>query len=138
MYFLKLMSHFPLYVNYTFHYNHFFVSLKRTAKDMMLHKWLVLLAFRFSEVVSAQHQNNNPNVADLSDQYRPNTLAEMFSELYDNQWTDAYTALEANFTDRKIVSFLLDVVMASTCFTNLVHFPPVKYLFHQFSTFSAS
>jgi len=28
MYFLKLMSHFPLYVNYTFHYNHFFCITK--------------------------------------------------------------------------------------------------------------
>ena len=33
---------------------------------------------------------NNPNIADLSDEKRPTKLAEEFSELYDNEWTDAF------------------------------------------------
>ena len=77
----------------------------------------IFIASRFSELASARLRDNNPNVADLSDQYRPTKLTEMFSELYDNQWTEAYTALEGNISDSYIIAFLLDVVMASTLST---------------------
>ena len=35
----------------------------------------------------------NPAIADLSDPNRPISLGEKFSELYDNQWTDALEEL---------------------------------------------
>jgi hypothetical protein len=37
---------------------------------------------------------NNPAITDLSDPNRPTKLAEYFSELYDNEWTDAFEALK--------------------------------------------
>jgi hypothetical protein len=37
--------------------------------------------------------DNNPNIADLSDRNRPTKLAERFTELYDNQWTDAFECI---------------------------------------------
>lgn len=36
---------------------------------------------------------DNPAIADLSDSHRPTKLGEMYSELYDNEWTDAFEAL---------------------------------------------
>ncbi|XP_052219003.1 uncharacterized protein LOC127836417 isoform X3 [Dreissena polymorpha] len=59
---------------------------------------------------------NNPNIADLSDQFRPTKLAEMFSELYDNEWTDAFTAVSKGLTERQTVTFLLDIVMKAYSF----------------------
>jgi len=64
-----------------------------------------------SAALSAKLTDNNPNIADLSDQHRPTKLAEMFSELYDNQWTDAYTVLEEQYTDRQNIALLLSMVM---------------------------
>lgn len=37
---------------------------------------------------------NNPAIADLSDPNRPTKLGEMYSEMYDNEWTDAFEELE--------------------------------------------
>lgn len=39
---------------------------------------------------------NNPAIADLNDQNRPTKLAEMYGELYDNEWTNAFEALTQN------------------------------------------
>ncbi|XP_052791539.1 uncharacterized protein LOC128225670 [Mya arenaria] len=72
---------------------------------------------RLSELVSVQLRDNNPNIVDLSDVYRPTKLAEMFSELYDNEWTAAYTVMEeTGFTERQIIDFLLDVIMEAYTF----------------------
>ncbi|XP_052793229.1 uncharacterized protein LOC128227067 [Mya arenaria] len=48
---------------------------------------------RLSRLVSAQLTNNNPNIVDLSDNNRPTKLAEQYSELYDNAWTECYECL---------------------------------------------
>lgn len=60
-------------------------------------------------------KSNNPAIADLSDQNRPSKLAEKFSELYDNEWTDAAEEMKKvmKFTeeeDRDIgaIKFLYD------------------------------
>lgn len=64
--------------------------------------------------MSAKLRDNNPNIVDLSDVFRPTKLAEMFSELYDNEWTVAFSVLEeAKLSDSEAVSFLLDLVMVS-------------------------
>jgi hypothetical protein len=39
--------------------------------------------------------DGNANIADLSDENRPTKLSEKYSELYDNQWTDAFTYLSS-------------------------------------------
>lgn len=49
---------------------------------------------KISEVAGARLKSNNPAIADLSDQNRPSKLAEKFSELYDNEWTDAAEELK--------------------------------------------
>ncbi|WAQ99169.1 hypothetical protein MAR_023542 [Mya arenaria] len=72
---------------------------------------------RLSQLVSVQLRDNNPNVVDLGDPYRPTKLAEMFSELYDNEWTAAFMELEKEaFEDRHIIEILLNVLMVSYAF----------------------
>ena len=51
--------------------------------------------FRLSKFAGAQLVHQNPNIVDLSDKHRPTKLAEIFSELYDNEWTDAFEVFEA-------------------------------------------
>ena len=61
--------------------------------------------------MSSQLADNNPNIIDLSDQNRPTRLVEQFSELYDNEWTNAYAALQNIIQDEHtIVCFLRRVL----------------------------
>ncbi|KAL4230297.1 hypothetical protein ACF0H5_010681 [Mactra antiquata] len=53
---------------------------------------------RLSKMTAAKLMDNNPNIADLSDQNRPTKLADEYSQIYDNEWTDAYAHLEKNIT----------------------------------------
>ncbi|WAQ99171.1 hypothetical protein MAR_023544 [Mya arenaria] len=73
---------------------------------------------RLSQFVSVQLRDNNPNIVDLNDPNRPMNLAEMFSELYDNEWTAAFSVMEDKLQPEQIVSFLLDMVMESYTFCN--------------------
>ncbi|XP_052239689.1 uncharacterized protein LOC127850596 isoform X2 [Dreissena polymorpha] len=66
-----------------------------------------------SAMMSVKLRDNNPNIADLSDPFRPTKLGEQFSELYDNEWTDAFDALQEEFEERHAISILLDIVMDS-------------------------
>ncbi|XP_052793225.1 uncharacterized protein LOC128227063 isoform X2 [Mya arenaria] len=61
-------------------------------KEGLIHE-LEELRTRLSAVISAQVTDSNPNIADLSDKNRPTQLAERYSELYDNQWTECYDGL---------------------------------------------
>ncbi|XP_063414513.1 uncharacterized protein LOC134696584 isoform X1 [Mytilus trossulus] len=49
---------------------------------------------RLSEMMGSKLRDNNPAIADLNDQNRPMKLAEQFTELYENEWTDAFTDLQ--------------------------------------------
>ncbi|XP_056013052.1 trichohyalin-like isoform X2 [Ostrea edulis] len=51
---------------------------------------------RLSSVAGEKLRDNNPGIADLSDENRPINLGEKFSQLYDDQWTDAMENLEEN------------------------------------------
>lgn len=51
---------------------------------------VITIIFRVSALASAKLTDGNANIADLSDENRPTKLAEQFSELYDNEWTDAF------------------------------------------------
>ncbi|XP_053400557.1 uncharacterized protein LOC128557315 [Mercenaria mercenaria] len=54
---------------------------------------------------------NNADIADLSDTNRPTKLAERFSELYDNEWTEAFESLsKQNLPERDIIRRLLEIV----------------------------
>ncbi|KAH3806455.1 hypothetical protein DPMN_134776 [Dreissena polymorpha] len=71
---------------------------------------------RLSALMSVKLRDNNPNIADLSDQFRPTKLAEMFSELYDNEWTDAFTVINTGLSERQTITFLLDIIMGAYAF----------------------
>ncbi|KAK3099306.1 hypothetical protein FSP39_002391 [Pinctada imbricata] len=49
---------------------------------------------RLSQLAGSKLTEGNPAIADLSDMNRPINLGEKFSELYDNQWTDAFEVLQ--------------------------------------------
>ena len=76
--------------------------------------------FRLSEHISLKLADNNPNIADLSDLNRPTKLAEKFSLLYDDQWTDAFDALQQRpefKVDSKAIKQLLEILMVCiACF----------------------
>ena len=55
--------------------------------------------------------DNNPNIADLSDMNRPTKLAERYTELYDNQWTDAFEIINNN-NDNETIGLLLHLLKA--------------------------
>jgi hypothetical protein len=50
--------------------------------------------FRLSKVAGDKLRDDNPSITDLSDVNRPTKLAEHYKELYDNEWTNAYEALQ--------------------------------------------
>nr|XP_022324785.1 restin homolog isoform X2 [Crassostrea virginica] len=54
------------------------------------------LLTRLSEVAGSKLTAGNPNITDLSDSNRPTKIAEQFSELYDNLWTDVFEKLCQN------------------------------------------
>lgn len=67
-----------------------------------------------SEVAGSKLTTNNPAITDLSDRYRPMKLSEMFSEVYDDNWTDAVEELSSEGIEEKTVVILLrDLVMVS-------------------------
>ncbi|XP_045203860.2 uncharacterized protein LOC123556869 isoform X2 [Mercenaria mercenaria] len=66
---------------------------------------------RLSSMASSKLRDNNPNITDLSDQNRPTKIAERLSELYDNQWTDAYDVLEGSMQEGQIIQTLLGILM---------------------------
>lgn len=67
-----------------------------------------------SKYVSHALSYNNPNIADLSDPNRPTKLAEKYSELYDNEWTEAFEAMtklkKKPVSETDIIGLLLLIV----------------------------
>ncbi|CAC5390089.1 unnamed protein product [Mytilus coruscus] len=51
------------------------------------------LKTRLSQVAGAKLMAGNTSIADLGDKYRPTRIAELYSELYDNEWTEAVDVL---------------------------------------------
>lgn len=76
--------------------------------------------FRLSAVASTQLTDGNPAITDLSDTNRPTRIAEKFSELYDNEWTDAFEALTSQYhmSEREAVDLLFRIlkVHVQSCF----------------------
>lgn len=67
--------------------------------------------FRLSAYAGEKLRLNNPGLADLSDENRPNKLAEKFSELYDNAWTDALESLaNTNQNEESQIQYLLQTL----------------------------
>ncbi|XP_063413994.1 uncharacterized protein LOC134696241 [Mytilus trossulus] len=57
------------------------------------------LKTRLSQIAGAKLVAGNSCIADLGDKYRPTKIAEMFSELYDTEWTDAVDKLMSSNKD---------------------------------------
>ena len=57
--------------------------------------------------------DNNPNIAHLSDKYRPTKLAEIYGEIYDREWRDAFERIEEREGDdeKTIISALVSILM---------------------------
>lgn len=53
---------------------------------------------------------NNPAIADLSDENRPNKLAEKFSELYDNEWTEFYETLDGTGGEEELIGLIVSLL----------------------------
>jgi hypothetical protein len=51
--------------------------------------FLCKIYFRLSKLAGNKMTEGNPNIAYLGDPNRPTKIAEVYSEIYDNEWTDA-------------------------------------------------
>ena len=72
--------------------------------------------FRLSKMMGSQMKEGNPYIADLSDKNRPTKIADTYSELYDNEWTDAFDELQKSAygkDDKDIARQLYDMLMVS-------------------------
>ncbi|XP_052279949.1 early endosome antigen 1-like isoform X8 [Dreissena polymorpha] len=79
------------------------------------------LKSRLSKMVGENLTNNNPNITDLSDENRPTKLAEIYSEMYDNEWTDAFEELEKQGSkELNIISDLLKILQDTLKFCGIL------------------
>ncbi|KAH3795231.1 hypothetical protein DPMN_148779 [Dreissena polymorpha] len=69
------------------------------------------LTNRLSALAAHQLTKDNPQIADLSDQCRPTKLAEGFSQIYDNKWTDVFEIFaKKKIAERDIVDMLTHTI----------------------------
>lgn len=71
---------------------------------------------RLSIIAGAKITNDNPHIADQSDDNRPTKLAEKFGQLYDDAWKDSLeelTEVEMKMENTVAIIFLLRIVMVS-------------------------
>ncbi|XP_052798571.1 uncharacterized protein LOC128230391 [Mya arenaria] len=72
---------------------------------------------RLSKLMGQKLTDANPNIADLSDRNRPTKLSERYSELYDNQWTDAFETLDKVYADEKeTIGRLISILLETSAF----------------------
>ncbi|KAL3879221.1 hypothetical protein ACJMK2_031527, partial [Sinanodonta woodiana] len=66
-----------------------------------------------STVTGDRPTHSKVNIADLSNSDKPTKLSEMYSELYDNEWTDAFEELieKTSLSDQAAIRFLLEILM---------------------------
>ena len=64
-------------------------------------------------------REGNPNIVNLNDPYRSTKVAELYSELYDNEWTTAFDRIEKDKPDgRYVIDMLLDILIVWTSTNN--------------------
>ena len=55
--------------------------------------------------------DGNPEIADLSDSFRPTKIAEQFRQLYDDEWTRAFEDLDEKFKkEEEIIDLLAGII----------------------------
>ncbi|KAK3580470.1 hypothetical protein CHS0354_035514 [Potamilus streckersoni] len=86
-------------------------ELEKLCEDLKAEKQTLLT--RLSQISAMKFIDGNPNITDLSDPNRPDKLAEQFSELYDNQWTDSFQVLceRLSLSDEDAIKVLLKIMM---------------------------
>ena len=66
-----------------------------------------------------QMKDGNPYIADLSDKNRPTKIADLYNELYDNEWTDAFDVIQktayTGTEDKDIAKQLYGILMVNYC-----------------------
>ena len=50
--------------------------------------FLCKIYFRLRKLAGNKMTEGNPNIANLGDPNRPTKIAEVYSEIYDDEWTD--------------------------------------------------
>ncbi|XP_060075805.1 uncharacterized protein LOC132555474 [Ylistrum balloti] len=74
---------------------------------------------RLSEVAGHKLRENNAAITDLSSAIRPTKIAELYKELYDNQWTDAFEELkDQGYPEITAIQILNNTVYDSFEFTS--------------------
>lgn len=64
-----------------------------------------------SRLAGAKLTHGNAAITDLSDTDRPTKIAEKFSELYDNAWTDAFEELDITYhNEKETINVLLKIL----------------------------
>ncbi|XP_078325594.1 uncharacterized protein LOC111125019 isoform X3 [Crassostrea virginica] len=76
---------------------------------------------RFSKLAETKLTAGNAHIQDLSDLNRPQKLGEKLSELYDNEWTDAFESLQENddLDEKMTVQKLLETFKTCVSFCQL-------------------
>ncbi|XP_053399565.1 uncharacterized protein LOC123557239 [Mercenaria mercenaria] len=88
------------------------IKLKKQIEDLKfeketMRKQIDELKTRLSTLAGRKMVDNNPDIADLSDPFRPTQLAEKFREIYDEEWTHAFEELDMVSHDE---SKIIDVI----------------------------
>lgn len=77
---------------------------------------------RLSKIAGAKLTHGNAAITDLSDTDRPTKLAEKFSELCDNAWTDAFEEQDNTFHNEeetiKVLLRIFQVNLLSVMYIN--------------------
>ena len=100
-----------------------YATCSATMGNMTENRWKIqnsgvifFLFGRLSEIAGSRLKFNNPGITDLSDDNRPNKLAEKFSELYDNEWTEAFEDLGCGgIGEVEIIERLLGLLEVMRC-----------------------
>ncbi|KAK3607105.1 hypothetical protein CHS0354_026312 [Potamilus streckersoni] len=71
------------------------------------------LTNRLSTISSDRLTHENVTIANLSDPDRPTKLSEVYLELYDNEWTDAFEELTSKdkLSEKRAIEFLLQILL---------------------------
>ena len=77
--------------------------------------------YRLSAMMGAKLRDNNPAITDLNDPNRPMKIGEQCSEMYENEWTDAFLYLHdmksddgACVNEEEAIAILLNILRVST------------------------
>ena len=82
----------------------------------MLHEYICRLA----ALVGTQNFSVDDNRSDLTDPFKPTTLAEDYRAIYDNEWETAYEELEVVLDEPKILIYLGKVTWVNDIYNNAI------------------